>query len=191
MKPTRVVIAALSSLLLIQAAIVFRSQERDREQVARAPNIWHATWEFHPQTPLEAKQFAAAVVLARVTAVEQAADIVTPLPGTTHVDRDRSQRISLEVTRTLVGNPVSTIRLYHIGDDNTWIHDDPPYHMGESYVLFIRNKIDEAGTHLVISPEGRYRLVNDRLEPVAEGDNWATALRGKTLAELEQALSLR
>jgi hypothetical protein len=122
--------------------------------------------------------------------VQQAPDIVTPLPGTPDgEDREPNQRISLDVIRTLAGNSNSTIKLYHIGSDKMWIHDDPPYRVGEAYVLFLREKIDEPGTHLLISPEGRYRVGDQGLEPVAETDSWATAMRGKSVTDLERALA--
>ena len=65
---------------------------------------------------------------------------------------------------------------------------DPPYQVGETYVLFAEPKLDEIGTYLLISPEGRYRVVNDTLEPMAE-EGFAAAMRGKRVADLVQALA--
>ncbi|HEX6288680.1 MAG TPA: hypothetical protein VFZ66_05785, partial [Herpetosiphonaceae bacterium] len=58
---------------------------------------------------------------------------------------------------------------------------------GESYVFFLEPKADEPGTHLMIAPEGRYRIANGTLEALTH-DGLAAELHGKALADFERAV---
>jgi hypothetical protein len=122
--------------------------------------------------------------------VQQAPDIIIPLQGLPPEEAARhpNQRITFEVQQTLRGTAQGTIRLFYLGDETLFVEDDPPYQVGETYVLFVEPKLDEPGTYLVISPEGRYQVVNDRLEPIA-AEGFAAAFHGKPVTNLVQALA--
>lgn len=72
------------------------------------------------------------------------------------------------------------------------LEDDPPYQVGEQYVLFLRNGPDLDGTLSIkraIAPEGRYRIATgDILDPVTATRGFAPKWAGKPLTELETAL---
>jgi hypothetical protein len=183
MKITRMIIGALSASLLGLSLLAF------------APNItrnepqFHATWLYHPKTLGEAKAKASEVIVGRVAAVEAGPDIVVPVAGEpSGEDRIATQRIKVEVVKSYKGKTAGTLTIFHTGTDTKFIEGDPGYQVGETYVLFLEPKADEAGTHLMIAPEGRYRVVNNKLEAVAH-DGIAAQMHGTSLAEFERAVA--
>ena len=70
------------------------------------------------------------------------------------------------------------------------LHDDPIYTVGESYVLFLMDgptvKVQgrPTTTKAVISPEGRYQVVKNRIQPVTKRQ-FADKLRGTSLETFE------
>ncbi len=155
-----------------------------RADTAAAPVI--AEWEFRPATLSEAAERASVVVLARVTAVGRA-------PDGARQTSIGSRRVSLEVVKSLQGVPERTIRLFWGWAEEQYDENDPPYRLCEEYVLFLRPKADEKGTYLVVSPLGRYRLEEGKLQPVAKATDgipgWVRELRGKSVGYLEKELA--
>ncbi len=145
-------------------------------------------WEFWPQTLAEAEERATVVVLARVTGVE------SPPEGARRTSFG-GRRVTLEVMRSLQGTPDKAIRLFWAWTEEQYDENDPPYHPCEEYVLFLEPKADEKGTYLVVSPLGRYRVEEGKLQPVAKqaGDipvpSWVRELRGKSVGYLERELA--
>ena len=145
-------------------------------------------WEFWPQTLVEAQERATAVVLARVTGVE------SPPEGARRTSFG-GRRVTLEVVRPLKGTPDQAIRLYWSWTKEQYDENDLPYRLCEEYVLFLEPKADEKGTYLVVSPLGRYRVEEGKLQPVAKQaggiavPGWVRELRGKSVGYLEKQLS--
>lgn len=194
-------IALLSaSLLVLTALAIGRGQAHtDRRELyghsGEPSPVWHASWQFHPKTLVEANTLSAAVVHVRVVEIRQADPLVhiTPAsPDGTKPERrveTPTQRITLDVVQSLRGTPGGTVRLWHMGTDTIHLEGDPPYEVGQDYVLFVYPKEDEAGTYLVLSPEGRYRITGGRLDPASDAqDTFAPGLRGHTVADLAQQL---
>lgn len=80
-------------------------------------------------------------------------------------------------------------------DDRTIIlADDPPYQRGQEYVLMLRQgpEVRVGGrnvrTQRVVSPEGRYHVRQNRIEPVSERVEFARQQRGRSVAELKGAV---
>jgi len=157
-----------------------------REPVEQPP--LNVLWEFWPQTLAEAEERATAVVLARVTGVE------SPPEGARRTSFG-GRRITLEVVRPLQGTPDKAIWLFWGWTEEQYNENDPPYRPCEEYVLFLEPKADEKGTHLVISPLGRYRVQEGKLQPVAKQadgipvPSWVRELRGTSVGYLEQELA--
>ena len=137
----------------------------------------HAFWHNNPQTLAETIDLSTAIVVARVSAIWDAADIVVPVEGLNENNESRvpNQRIGFEVQRRLFGDVESSFDLFHTGNGEFILEGDPPYEVGQSYVLFLTPRED--GTYLVVSPEGRYEVTRDGLVPASERD-FAEVLSG-------------
>lgn len=161
-------------------------------RVDTSPAPVMAEWEFWPQTLAEAEERSTAVVLARVAGVEKAEGEVPPDREPDH-DTTTSSRVMLEVVRPLQGVPDKTIRLFWGWTEGQYDENDPPYRLCEEYVLFLRPKADEKGIYLVVSPLGRYRVEDGKLQPVAKQmdgvPGWVRELRGKSVGYLEKQLA--
>lgn len=142
----------------------------------------HAVWYHNPRTLAETMELASAVVVAKVSGVYDAADIVVPVDGLEDGEhRVPNQRIAFEVSRVLKGEIESTFDLFHTGNEEFVLAGDPPYQVGETYVLFVTPRED--GSYLVVSPEGRFGVAETGLEP-ASNREFAGVLRGASLDAL-------
>lgn len=71
----------------------------------------------------------------------------------------------------------------------TILEDDPPYEVGEKYVLFLKNVGDQPGKTRALAPEGRYQITKEkRLKPVTTKKGFAPKWQGKDQGELEAAI---
>ncbi len=141
-----------------------------------------ATWQQRAHTLAEALKLSSAVVVARVTAVSDAEDIVVPVPGLEEgEDRIPTQRISFSVSRSLLGRVDGSFELFHTGNAEFVLDEDGPYKVGESYVLFLAPRED--GSYRLISPDGRFLMTKRGLEPAAH-EGFTTLLRGASLRAL-------
>ncbi len=134
-------------------------------------------WYYNPRTLGETFDLAGAIVVARVVAVHDAADIVVPVAGLEDGEhRVPNQRIAMQVLRTLKGDVGNEIEVFHTGNREFVLAGDPPYEIGERYLLFLMSRDD--GSYLAVSPEGRYQVkARGRLEPASEKD-FSVLLRG-------------
>jgi len=135
-----------------------------------------AIWYHNPRSLSELAGLSSAVVVARVVGIYDAPDIVVPaaLEGGEH--RVPNQRIAFEVERNLAGRIDRGFDLFHTGNDEFVLEDDPAYAIGESYVLFVRPRDD--GSYLVVSPEGRYRVTKEGLEAASHQEFAGVLARG-------------
>jgi hypothetical protein len=182
MKVTRIITGALTASLLGLSLMAFGPSTTNK-----TPQ-WHATWLYHPQTVAEAKSKASEVVVARVLEVNAGPDIVVPVKDEpSGEDRIATQRIKVEIVKSLKGKSSGTLTIFHTGTNSQFIEGDPGYNVGETYLMFVEPKADEPGTHLMIAPEGRYRVVRNKLEALTH-DGIAAQLHGKALAEMERTV---
>ena len=130
--------------------------------------VVHALWYENPQSLSEAVGLANAIVLAKVVEIYDEPDIVVPItPNGDEVDRVPNQLIVLKTLRVLNGAMrEETIPLFHTGNEDYILIGDPPYRMGETYLLFLTARDDS--TYRVISPEGRYRVKDGSMTPMSE-----------------------
>ncbi len=157
-------------------------------------------WRHHPTSWKELDAISTTIVVAQVTAVNQNQDFVKEIPAEEGPGEDlrlKSQDIVLKVLRTLKGDPGDTVTVYYSGigaymrdgaDPDPFIaNEDPPYSVGETYVLFLEPNTGKPGTYWIVSPEGRFRVVEGKLQPMSE-EPFAAAMRGKRVEALEQEL---
>jgi hypothetical protein len=85
--------------------------------------------------------------------------------------RPPTQRVALAVEQRLLGNAPARVELFKIGSQTEWIEEDPPYSVGERYLLFVRpRRGDGRRAWLPVSPDGRLRVTRaGDLQPLATG----------------------
>lgn len=153
---------------------------------ARAIAFWHE----RPHTLEEASRNSEAVVSARVIQVVPGPDLTVPVEGLENgMDRIPTQRILFAVDRVISGTLNGRVfELFHTGNDEFVVVEDPAYVPGERYILFLATK--EGGTYRVIAPEGRIRVTEGGLEPISKRE-FMSELRGRSVDALTRDLSLR
>lgn len=146
----------------------------------------HAVWYYNPQSLRELSGLASAVVVATVAGVYDAADIVVPVEGLEDGEsRIPNQRVLFRTDRLLNGKVEREFDLFHTGNDEFVLDGDPAYEIGETYVLFLRPRED--GSYLVVSPQGRYEVTAEGLEPMTE-IGFAALMRGSDVDSLARDL---
>ena len=160
--------------------------EHGEEDSSRVMAVWHD----NPRSLAETYDLAAAVVVARVTGIYDAADIVVPAAALESGEhRVPNQRIAMAVTRTVKGDVGRDFELFHTGNREFVLGGDPAYEVGQRYLLFLMARDD--GTYRVVSPEGRYQIrAGGKLEPVSEKE-FSVTLRGAGLESVLGDLSER
>lgn len=143
----------------------------------------HAFWVNQPKTMAETIDLSTAVVMVRVVGVWDAPDIVVPVEGLNPENESRvpNQRITFQVTQVVDGKISRTFDLFHTGNEEFIVEGDPPYEVGQNYLLFVTPRED--GSFLLVSPEGRYQVTEGGLVPASERD-FADNLHGRSAQDL-------
>ena len=148
-----------------------------------------ATWVFRPATLNELVSRAPAAVVAEVTSVQSG----PPLAADSKFHPQETvptQRIGFRAKDVWYGNVPVTFKLFKTGSGEFSIQGDPPYEVGERYVLFVRTWMNGAGerevdTYVPLSPDGRLKIRDGgRLEPQIDG-KLGSRLRGAHVEELK------
>lgn len=98
-----------------------------------------------------------------------------------------AQEIVLELSESLDGKLPRQIRLDRVGTDVTGTEGDPPYKVGERYLMFLRGPIQWNGKtfHMPTSMDSRFLLDGDKLHAAAghhgDGNGVVEALDGQSL----------
>jgi hypothetical protein len=140
-----------------------------------------AVWAFRPRNLPELAGKASSVALASVTNVADG----PPLRGDEPDDVMPTQRISFKVEDRWAGSSPSEFVLFKTGSNRNWIEDDPPYSVGEKYLMFVSPRPEDPGTYLPVAPDGRIKLIGGNLRPLIEGAV-AASLGGRATAEAKQ-----
>jgi hypothetical protein len=144
----------------------------------------HALWYDNPRNLSEVMKLSRAIVVAEVTGVYDSPDIVVPVEGL----ENNESRIAFEVQQSLRGDLGSSFDLFHTGNEHFVLAGDPPYRVGQRYVLFLTPRED--GTYRVVSPEGRFAIERGAIEPASERD-FARLMKGSSLLSLVRDLKER
>lgn len=135
----------------------------------RAPSA-SASWKNLASTLDDAVALSTAIVVARVTDTSPGPDIAVPAPDEPGgVDRVGVDIVGLTVERVLSGNAPASFALFHTATtrlyqiSSGYLDGDPPYVVGDRYVMFVRPGPNVGGMQLArsIAPEGRYTLSSD------------------------------
>jgi hypothetical protein len=179
------------TLLIIQVTL---SAHQPQEFVAHMPS-WHRIPDLESATELAESVFTANVVKVRNSGLRIKAE---GLPG--NVDVIPGEVVTLQVTGDDVKGKKKKgqmIKLFRTGlseaqggIEQLSIEHDPPYQVGESYMLFTNQgpTVDEGGqpvsTQSIVSPEGRWKIApSGQVTPMSE-IAWAKAMDKKSVGEL-------
>jgi hypothetical protein len=135
------------------------------------------------EPPREATRIANNVVVATMTGVADGKPIVSRSEDGTYVTRIPTQRVTFSVMDSRKGDLAEneTFVLFQNGNYQNRFDEDPSYKMGQTYLLFLSDRGD--GTHMVISPEGRYEVTQKGLAPVTE-NSFAASLKGAQIEDV-------
>lgn len=128
-----------------------------------------AVWASRPKTLTEMAGRAQSVVKATVTDITNG----PPLVGDEADDVMPTQRITFKIGERWRGSSPREFVLFKTGSATRWIEDDPPYSLGEQYVLFVSRRPGD-GTYLPVGPDGRIKVQEGRLRPLIDGPVAAT-----------------
>jgi hypothetical protein len=143
---------------------------------------FHAFWANNPRSLREATRLATDIVVAKVVDVTDGAPIVNR-QSDGYVSRIPTQRVTFRVNRSRKGEMVGGeyFVLFQNGDEHNRFDEDPAYKIGSRHLLFLTPRRD--GTFLVVSPEGRYEIGHEGLEPVSHR-SFAPSLKGASLQDV-------
>lgn len=139
---------------------------------------FHANWFNNPRSIRQASRLATDIVVATVTAVTDGDAIEAGREG-----RIPTQRVHFTVNRSPKGEMVGgeSFVVFQNGNEHNRFDEDPSYKVGSRHLLFLSPRVD--GTYLVVSPEGRYEVTGQGLEP-ASHRGFAADLKGAKLMDV-------
>lgn len=148
-----------------------------------------ASWAFRPESLGELSDRAPIAVVAEVTGVAAG----PPLSDQSEADPDSAlstQRIALRTQDTVYGDAPVAFELFKTGSESLALEGDPPYKVGESYLMFIKQRKGPdgavvSGEYLPVAPDGRLRIRDSRIVPVINGPV-GQRVRGQRLAEVKR-----
>jgi hypothetical protein len=155
-----------------------RDVARHTEQPEPDAPRFHGNWFNTPRSLGDAARLAKHVVVAEVTGVTDGDPISIGREGTIP-----SQRVSFNVRRSPKGEMVAgeSFVLFQNGNEHNRFDEDPSYKVGSRHLLFLTERGD--GTYLVVSPEGRYKVTAQGLDP-ASHIGFAADLKGARLQDV-------
>lgn len=180
------VIAAIASALLNFGV----SAIGDEAPPASAPQPMGVVWTERPESVDDLDDEAHAVVEAEVEGIRSGPDLVSAEPGEpAGEERIPTQRIALRTLERFDGQMPDRFDLFKTGSADLYLEDDPPYRVGERYVLFLRPRQSEPRTYMPSAPDGRLLEGEEgEVAPTIEGPV-ADELAGDTPAEVEDQVS--
>lgn len=182
--------AALAGVAAGVAGVAaFASDDRSPLQSGVAPDRGHggieASWIDSAGSLAGLRDKSDVVVVATVS---QVAEGPFSKPQVTRPDSDAdplpSRRIILTVDRKLAHrntSMASTIEVIQLGDERSFINEDPPYRVGDKYILGLVRRPDGKNLWRPVGPDARLLITGTRVGTWVEGP-----LR-RELAELEAA----
>lgn len=112
-----------------------------------------------------------------------------PLPSSGADDEQRdTQVVTLKVNEAwrARGKAPAEIQLFKTGTQALWIEEDPPYEVGQVYVLAAKQRAED-GLYIPYGPEGRLEVRDNRTRSFTDTPV-AASFNGKSAAESARAL---
>lgn len=124
--------------------------------------------------------------LATVVAVADGPRLFSGAPDDLGVP---TQRITFESNGAFYERVPARFVLFKTGSQSLWGDGDPPYAVGERYLMFASRRPEDPGTFLNVVPDGRFRVrTGGFLESLVHGPV-ANALAGLTTGEARQIVT--
>lgn len=135
------------------------------------PQVASVVWDFRPGSVEALARESESMVHAEVVEVRAGEPLAADAAGHPEGDSIPTQRIVFDVVEQMDGQSLpEQFQLFKTGSESLHLENDPPYRVGERYVLFVREREGEAGTYLPVAPDGRLlEKANGELEPLIDG----------------------
>jgi hypothetical protein len=131
--------------------------------------VVEASWADRPASVEAASKRSLFIVEARVSGVRTGAGLTTVEDiggGLTETDTTPTQLIDFSTRDAIHGSPPSTFTINKTGSSVWWIEGDPPYAVGERYLLFVERFVDDSGAasnYTTVGPDGRLFIDADNI----------------------------
>jgi len=150
------------------------------------PAVAPVVWSERPQSVDELADLSESVVEAEVISIADG----PPLPAEDPEHEIPTERVTFKTVSVLDGaSPGPQFLLFRTGSQELRLANDPPYEIGERYVLFIRPREGEPGTYLPVAPDGRLRLDAGRDAEAMIGGPVGREVEGRSVPEIESEVS--
>lgn len=158
-----------------------RHEHRYRQHVAASGLA--ISWAFRPRSVAALVKEARIATRATVVGVADGPRLFSEAYDDPGIP---TQRITLSADRRIYGRVPKRFVLFKTGSSRAWGHGDPPYAVGERYLIFATRRPENDGTFLNAGPDGRIRVVGGGvLESLIQGRT-AQTLAGLTVGEAAQ-----
>ncbi len=181
----RSTVAALAAVGIVAALLTLGIQASAQESGQEPrPQVASVAWDFRPESVDALLGRTDAVVYGEVAAVRSGAPLRADAEGHPDGGEIPTQRISIDVVDRILGLPLlQRLEVFKTGSADLHLEGDPPYRVGERYLLFLHERDDAPGLYIPAAPDGRLLEGGDgRLSPLIEGAV-GRELGGKTVAE--------
>lgn len=133
--------------------------------------VMHVDWFFRPDDLKSLARRGGSAVVATVRSIDKGPPLgpadggefgdVAPIP---------TQRVAFSTEETWYGPVPEQFVLFKTGSDQAWIEGDPPYVVGETYVLFLDASPGPGGdTFVPVAPDGRLKVRDGLVDAVIPG----------------------
>jgi hypothetical protein len=175
-------LVSVLSLLLSLAIQASFAQEADAPEADTALGV---EWAFRPDSLPDLVEEAPAIVMAEVEGVRSGEQLVLD-PGEAGQEPALlpTQRIDVRVTAIVDGETPDRFTLFKLGSPTLYAKGDPPYAVGERYLLFVLRRHNDEGT--APNPDGTWLPVapDGRLERTSSGE-LSAQIAGPVAQELD------
>lgn len=185
---------ATSLVLSALVALSFQSSRGAAHEIhgPEAEGALGVSWALEPTSVDELSASTSALVEVEVVSIEPG-DPIGYAVADEYVTHP-TERVNVRVDQVLEGTAPNELTLFKLGSgSDLYLEGDPTYRVGQTYLLFARPRMNDAGTALnadgtwlPVAPEGRLlEKPSGELHPFVETPV-AETLEGKTIEEVDQ-----
>lgn len=130
-----------------------------------------ATWAFRPTTLDSLVERSTGAFEGIVIRIGTGTSMQEGAPDPSDDQPIATQRVTFRVDDTIYGDLPPEVVLFKVGSEDDFLEGDPPYKVGEDYLMFVSadSGASPPGTYINLAPDGRLRVKKGRLESVIDG----------------------
>ena len=138
------------------------------------PELASVLWNERPSDVAELVALSKLIVEAEVSEITPGPDLY-PVGDPDKQSPDYAvptQRVKVDVVRQLTGAPLgpdTSLSIFKTASEDAYLEGDPPYAVGERYILFLRPKQDDPKTLIPVAPDGRIGFTKTGAEVAIAG----------------------